>query len=343
MPRKMLLKPVRRLFKWLKQVLKSSETLRGLLYDLDNSDEFSDLYEHEKMLADSTRVNAYHAAIQRYIRPGDVVIDLGTGTGILAMFAAQRSAKMVYAIDHSSFISVAERIVKENQITNIRFLKRNSRGFVPDEMVDVILHEQIGDELFDENMVANLLDLKRRLLKPTGRVLPGKFELFLEPVCMKSDYRTPYIWEKKIHGIDFGFLKDSPELGKYERSDYHYQFHPPSAFDYFLCDASALLAFDLNEMKDPTEIPLCIPVSRTIRRSGNLDGFCLYFRVIFDDESKFDTSPFSPRTHWVNRLFRVESRPCRAGETIAFTLDMKDLVDAGSWSVQMGARPILSR
>src|SRR5687768_10422102 len=45
---------------------------------------FAELYEQERMVADKPRMNFYNAAIARHIQPGDRVIDLGTGTGILA-------------------------------------------------------------------------------------------------------------------------------------------------------------------------------------------------------------------------------------------------------------------
>ena len=56
---------------------------------------------HEHMLADLIRLNAYHAAIDRYVTPQDCVVDIGTGTGVLAFFAAAKKARKVYALDHS--------------------------------------------------------------------------------------------------------------------------------------------------------------------------------------------------------------------------------------------------
>ncbi len=117
------------------------------------------------MLADTVRNKSYHDAIKRYIKPGDVVVDLGTGTGILSFYAAEQKPKRIYAIDHSDIIKVARRIAEHNNISNIEFVQTNSRDFAPPENVDIILQEQMGDNLFNENMVQDVLDLKDRLLK----------------------------------------------------------------------------------------------------------------------------------------------------------------------------------
>lgn len=99
-----------------KRTLKSNPTIRNLISDVDNSKNFTRLQVHEEMVADAVRVDSYHEAIRRHVRPGDVVVDLGTGTGILALFAAQQQAKQVYALDHSPFIEVARRIADANEI-----------------------------------------------------------------------------------------------------------------------------------------------------------------------------------------------------------------------------------
>lgn len=325
-----IVKPVRLLFRSLKKLLKSSKTVRNLLYDIENSSGFTSLYEHEKMIADAVRVDHYREAIQRHVKPGDVVVDLGTGTGILSLFAAQQNPGKVYAIDHSDFIEVARRIAENNGLHNIEFVKTNSRNFAPPEKVDIILHEQLGDDLFNENMIENLLELKKRILKDSGEILPGKFELFLEPVSLKQEYRIPFIWEKKIHGLDFGFLMDYPEIGKYKKEGYRFRNINPDAFGYFLCEPSPVLAVDLNNAQD---IPRTVEVARRVTRDGTLDGLCLYFRVIFDETNNFDTSPLSTKTHWGNRLFRVETRDCAADEDLVFTLSMDDIADADTWSV----------
>src|SRR3712207_631165 len=83
-----------------RRVVASNPRIRSLVYAAWNRRRFTDLLQHDRMLADSVRVDAYHDALATHIRPGDVVVDLGTGSGVLAMFAAKLGAARVHAIEH---------------------------------------------------------------------------------------------------------------------------------------------------------------------------------------------------------------------------------------------------
>lgn len=60
---------------------------------------YGDLELQRRMVADRPRTDAFAAAIREVVRPTDTVLDVGTGTGILAMLAARAGARKVYAID----------------------------------------------------------------------------------------------------------------------------------------------------------------------------------------------------------------------------------------------------
>lgn len=318
-----------------KEELKSNEFCQLIQYEFYNQNLFSNLYIQELMIADEIRVNFYYEGIRRHIMPGDIVVDLGTGTGILAFFAAQQNPKMIYAIDHSDFINVAEQIAKHNKIKNITFLKMNSREFNPDEKVDVILHEQMGHSLFEENMVANILDLKKRLLNENGRILPGKFELYLEPVCLKKDYKIPYIWENEIHGVDFKFLKNMDEINRYKPVGYSSPLIEHAAVEYFLCEPEPCLSFDLNELNNEDELPRYFKTSKRVIRPGQMDGICLFFRAAFDEDIILDTSPFHPNTAWMKPLFRTERKYYNSADNISIRLSMDSLIKKDTWSIEI--------
>jgi ribosomal protein L11 methylase PrmA len=74
------------------------------------------------------------------------VLDVGCGTGILSMFAAQAGAKHVYAVDCSSIIEQARCIVESNgfkdKVTLIRGKMEEIELPVP--QVDIIVSEWMG-------------------------------------------------------------------------------------------------------------------------------------------------------------------------------------------------------
>jgi protein arginine N-methyltransferase 1 len=307
------------------------------LYDIQNRNMFTDVKWHERMLADKVRVNTYRDGIIRNVKPGDVVIDLGTGTGLLAFFAARSGARTVYAIDHSDFIDVAKQIGERNGIGNVVFVKINSRDFVPLEKADVLVHEQIGRALFGENMVENLLDLKRRALKPSGRILPAHFDFYVEPVVKKEGYRVPLLWEIDDTGIDLSFLESSTALDPFKDKTYPYLSVKGLEVDYFLTDPQPVLSLDLNTIQSASDIPTRFDVVRKVVRGGMLDGFCIYFRVRFDDTVSFDTSPLSPQTSWENLQFRAERKHYDLGDEIRYSLALEVLHDSNTWSVSLAA------
>jgi len=320
-----ILKSVLRfVYRW----VKSNPYLSRIYFDIMNLESFSKLRVHEIMLADKVRMDAYHKAIQKYVKKGDVVIDLGTGSGILSFFASLQSPKEVYAIEHSNkMIEGAEATAKHNRITNITFVNVNSKNFSTKERADVLLQEQIGGFLFDENMVANVVDLRDKALKPGGVILPSKFELFIEPVKIVNEKHIPFIWEQRLYNVSFECLRNLKEEAN---GHYGYLFIEPDAIDYFLCEPERVLFVDLQTVKTE-DVPSTIRYVRRIERDGQVDGFCLYFNAIFDDEIKFSTSPGAPKTHFGPILLREESREFKRGEWIEFNMKIDDLKEKNTY------------
>lgn len=326
-------KPLRAILRRSKELLKSSDRVQSLLYDIHNAEHFTDLLVHERMLADVTRLRVYKEAIDQYIGSDDVVVDLGTGTGVLTLLASKKTPKAIYSIDQSDIIEVAKQIADRNSVGNIDFLRGNSRNFDPESKVDVLLHEQIGDDLFDERMIENILDLKSRLLTERGRILPNRFELFLEPVCLKECQKLPFIWEHKIEGFDFSFLKSAELIEGFKPPGYDRPHLSTSAFDYLLCAPEPVLTFDLEQMDSVNDLPTVVRGVKEVTRDGSMDGVCLYFKVLFDDRLSFDSSPFNAYTHWRNRVFRKESRHYSSGQQLKYEVNFGDFGDAQTWEI----------
>jgi len=300
-------------------------------YRIKNREIFSDLFEQEKMLADQSRNEAYYSAISKYVKPGTTVLDLGTGSGILSFFAAQQSPAKVYAIDHSAIIKTAERIATYNRLENIEFIQTHSKKFTADTKVDVIIHEQLGDFLFNEDVVNNVLDLRDRVLKKGGIILPSRFEIFIEPVKIKDNRFVPFISEQKIHGIDFSCLADvHPQSRRYDRL----WSRDASFIDYFLCDRERIFFCDLKTFHKE-DLPRELKYSKVIKKGGRLDGFIFYFNVIFDDEISFTTGPAENRAqNWAYWIFRVKAGYFQPDETIDFKITIGHWLNIDSWQWQ---------
>lgn len=302
---------------------------RADLYREYNNWCFADLHQQECMLADRPRMAFYHEMIRRRLKPGDRVIDLGTGTGILAAFAARAGAAKVYAIDHSEILDHAKALAVENGITKVEFVAEHSADFHLDEPVDVIVHEQMGDFLFDEAMLPNVCDLRDRLLKPGGVILPSKFEFFCEPVQLNAQRRVPFIWELNVHGFDYGSMKKSKPL----HPDYYRMASCDlGVVDHFLGEPRAGLSFDLHTIEKDS-LGQKIQFEREVTAAGQLDGLAVYMKAHADDELQLSSSPMDEgrAPHWGFRILRLEQLEVRAGDRLEVTLEVEDWSDPDSW------------
>jgi len=289
------------------------------------------LYLHEEMLADQVRLGAYRAAIERYVTPADCVVDIGTGTGVLAFFAAAKAPRKLYALEHSKpLLDYARGVAAANDIDNVTFVASSSRRFQPEEPIDVIVQELMGIALFDENMVETILDVRDRCLRPGGRIIPARFELYLEPVQLQERERIPLIQERRIAGLRFPPTPVTPG------SEYYFREIFPEHVSHLLCEPVPAFSFDLTTLTR-AEIPSQFRVAKPVVRSGQVDGICIYFKAIFDDDISFSTGLGPVKTHWPMLLYRTPARSCHAGGELRLTIEAPDLSDYFGWSWQIEA------
>ena len=71
-----------------------------------------------------------------------------------------------------------------------------------DEQVDVIVTETIGDMGFEEGITGWIIDARKRLLKPNGRVIPQTVEMIAAPVESARAYAAVEDWSSDTHTMD---------------------------------------------------------------------------------------------------------------------------------------------
>lgn len=132
------------------------------------------------MVNDPRRTAPLMRAVNRVVRQGDIVVDIGTGTGILAIAAARGGAGRVWAIDcDPEALCIAKKSAENAKVADrITFIEALSLDVDIPKKADVILCETVGSFAFDENILVTIADAKRRFLKRGGRIMPMHVELW---------------------------------------------------------------------------------------------------------------------------------------------------------------------
>ncbi len=246
---------------------------------------------YHQMLSDNVRMDAFRKAIFETVKPGDIVIDFGAGTGILGLWALQAGAEKVYAIEKTDSIELAKSIAKANGLFDkIIFLQENSLDVKIPEKVDLIMSETLGSFAIDENTIEFTNDLRKRFLKEEGTLIPRSVQLFATPFECKEVYDKIDFW-RHIPNLNFDpafdifsskILVESLEI------------------NHLLANPAFLGMIDFTQ-----DNPNVFKSSQvfSIGRGGVIHGVSGWFRCHLTDSIDILTSPDSPSTHWKQAIF----------------------------------------
>ncbi|KAJ0181445.1 hypothetical protein K1T71_003530 [Dendrolimus kikuchii] len=139
---------------------------------------------HFRMLNDRIRNEAYHSAIYETMLPFvDTVLDLGTGTGLLAMYAHERTPIATTACDGSEVMTkLASTVTMENDIDNIVVVNKLSTSMDYKDIGgkrSLLITELFDAGLFGEHILQTLSHAWEYLINNVGRVLPNRAEFFV--------------------------------------------------------------------------------------------------------------------------------------------------------------------
>lgn len=156
------------------------------------------------MIGDRARFGAYAEAIARVVRPGDTVLDLGSGPGPMALLACRAGARRVYAIEMGDSLEMAKELAAANGVADrIVFLSGDSRKMVLPERVRVIVSDIRGTLPFYDGAIASLEDARKRFLEPGGVLLPQRDTLQAAIVEANTAYtQISGPWSSDMGGVN---------------------------------------------------------------------------------------------------------------------------------------------
>ncbi|MCL7487985.1 MAG: protein arginine N-methyltransferase [Desulfobulbaceae bacterium] len=255
---------------------------------------------HVPMMNDSPRNDAYFAALQNAITPDTHVLEIGTGSGLLAMMSARLGARQVTTCEAVAEIAgIAQAIVADNGFTPpVTVINKMSTklevGKDMDERADLLVSEILSSEFLGEGVLPSIEDARRRLLKPGGRIIPARgsiqFALFGGSDIEKN------IRVDQVYGFDLGRFNTMVSRKQILfRNDLNIE---------MLSDETCAFFFDFAE---PERIPsqekknIDVPV----RKTGRCYGIIQWIRLEMDDTVVFENHPSvkNPAQAWSHCLY----------------------------------------
>lgn len=262
---------------------------------------------HRLLLNDRLRMDAYKNAIQEVVKPGMVVLDLGTGTGVMGLFALQAGAKHLYAIDvNSAMIEIASHSFETNGFSGL-YSVINALSYEANlpEKVDVIISEILGALGDHEDFVPILADARQRFLKDDGKMLPSYVRDFLVPISSVKAHQQVKAKECKTLNSSYDLEKLLQQLGLNNPFDLYYDLVIPNKCHLSQHQITQEFKFDEND-RATYEAKLTF----TVEVDGLFTGFKGFFVAHLSDSVVLDTSGddiASNVTCWKHGYLPIES------------------------------------
>lgn len=261
---------------------------------------YSTLASQASMLQDSVRCEAFQRAITETVTPGCAVLDIGAGTGILSMFAAQAGARVVYAVEQTRIAEVAREIIEENGLRDQIIVMQNDMAALElPEKVDVIVSEWLGGYGVDENLLPVVVLARDRWLKPGGKMIPSSVTALLAPAFDAFLQRDVDFWRSYPYGIDFDLIGWSTARTFRCFANHVTQKH-------LLCDPKVMWEIDTMTYSHEDAIkPFICQLEFIADRDAEFNCLAAWFRAPLTEEIVLTNGPSDPDTHWGRHIFPV--------------------------------------
>ncbi len=279
--------------------------------------------DYDAMLADAGRTAAYLRAIKSAVRPGSVVVEIGTGVGYFAVASCAAGARHVYAIELNPVVELAAQVAADNACADrITFISDDSRRVTLPERGDVLLSDLRGVLPLFGDHIPSIADARERLVVPGAALIPRCDTLWAAPCAAPAGWRRDHIAiGEKPAGID------RRAVAARIRSDW-YQCRI-GAGD-LLAPGAQWATLDYTTIKAPT---VSGNAEWSLAREGEVDGFALWFDGDLGFGARISNSPLDERRLYGQAFFPLErSLHVRAGDRLSVDLRANHVCDDYFWA-----------
>jgi len=251
------------------------------------------------MLIDHTRTRAFDAAIRAVVKPGDKVIDVGTGTGILAMMAARAGAAKSWGLEVTGIAEWAAKLAKANGLDAVEIVRGDAGRFSEDHQADVVMGEFQGMFFLEEwQHYAAFAKVRDKHLKPGGKVIPAGVSLKLAAIDDRKLYRDRGygFWEDPVYGFDYSIVRDD-DIANPRR-------YITSVDARSIVEEQVAAVFDFSSGNEQDYL-FTSDLTYHYGGAGNFHGLIGYFDIHLAPGHLLSTSPFTKETHWHQSYFAI--------------------------------------
>jgi protein arginine N-methyltransferase 1 len=281
--------------------------------------------EHREYLADRNRVEAFRRALAAVVRPGDVVLDLASGTGVLGLLACQAGARRVYAVDDGAIVGIARDVAAASAFADrVTVMRTRSIWAELPEKVDVVVTDQIGHFGFEAGLLEYMPDARDKWLRPGGRLVPRTLGLWMAPVEYAEARARVDFWRAPVAGLDFSSVWPAAASSGYPVE---------ASAEALLASGRTIAECALGETRGA---PFTGGAEFDVERDGRLDGMLGWFRAELAPGVWMANGPADPDR--INRrqvFFPVDPVDVARGDTVACQLRVIPRAAIVDWSVQV--------
>ena len=278
---------------------------------------------HLPMVNDTGRNDVYQAAIEKAVGPEDVVLDIGTNSGLLAMIAARAGARNVVACEAlGPMAEMARRIIARNGYDEvISVLPKQSGELVVGkelpEPASVLIFETLDVTLIGEGGIPSIRHAVRHLAQPDATVIPQAARVCGAVVEWPGERRINPV--KDIRGFDFS------DFDLFRNPNMHVPFDEEREPHRALSAPFEIAGYDFRRPPDYSEADIVEVLTLPALETGTAHAVTVWFELGLDDEISFSTRYETNLNHWHQTVqFLDRDLAVRKGEEFNLTVRRTD-------------------